>query len=206
MNYITDPGAIEKKSMEIIDGGMNAHSFEADELAVVKRMIHTSGDFDYQNIIAISPGAVDAGRQAVRNGCAIVTDTQMALAGINKRVLESLNCTIENYIAHEAVFRVAAQKGITRSMAAMEVAAEKAVDIFVIGNAPTALFKVREMILENRLHPKLLIAVPVGFVGAAESKEAIRELDVPSISTIGNKGGSTIAAAVMNAILYLETR
>ena len=206
MNYIKDPSAIEAKSMAIIDGGLKNHSFNSEELAVVKRMIHTSGDFDYQDIIAIKPGAVESGRKAVRNGCAIVTDTKMALAGINKRVLEQLNCSIDNFVDHEAVYRLAEKKGITRSMAAIEFAAEQKVDIFVIGNAPTALFRIKELIEEKRLDPKLVIAVPVGFVGAAESKEAIRELDIPSISTVGKKGGSNIAAAVMNAILYLETR
>ena len=206
MNYEKNPSQIEKSSMEIIEQGMQAHSHSDEELAVVKRMIHTSGDFDYQNIIDIKPGAIKAGREAIKAGCTIVTDTKMALAGINKRVLEKYNCTINNYIDHETVFAVAKEKGITRSMAAIDYASSQQVDIFVIGNAPTALFYLGELIQQQKLSPKLVIAVPVGFVGAAESKEFIRTIAVPSISTIGNKGGSNIAASVVNAILYLESR
>ena len=206
MNYIKDPGAIEKRSMEIVEEGLRAHSFTAEELAVVKRVVHTSGDFRYRDVVCIQPAAIEAGRKAVRSGCAIVTDTKMALAGINKRVLKTLGCTIDSYIDHEDVRRLAESEGITRSMAAMELAAKRNVDIFVVGNAPTALFRLRELVKSRAANPKLVIGVPVGFVGAAESKEALRELDVPSISTVGTKGGSNIAAAIMNAILYLESR
>ncbi len=202
MNYETDPAKIEAKSMAIIEEQLKSHNYSPEELAVVKRMIHTSGDFDYQDIIAIKPGAVVAGINAVKSGCSIVTDTKMALAGINKRFLASANCRIQNYVDHESVVNIARQKGITRSMAAIDFAVEQGVEVFVIGNAPTALFRLGEMFEEGKILPKLIIGVPVGFVGAAESKEYIRSLDLPSITTIGRKGGSNIAASALNAILY----
>ena len=204
MQYETDPKLIESMSMEIIDNNLKPHHYSKEELAVVKRMIHTSGDFDYQDIIDIKPGAVQSALTAVRNGCSIVTDTKMALSGINKQVLEKFGCSIDNYVSHIDVVNVAREKGITRSMAAIDYAVERETDIFVIGNAPTALFRLGELIEEGRTNPELVIAVPVGFVGAAESKEYIRLIDVPSVSTIGTKGGSNIAAAVLNAILYLQ--
>jgi precorrin-8X/cobalt-precorrin-8 methylmutase len=206
MQYETDPGSIETKSMEIIDGEMKPHKYSEEDLAVVKRMIHTSGDFSYQAIIDITPDAVKSGLAAIRSGCSIVTDTKMALAGINKRVLAKLGCSIDNFVDHEDVVRIAKEKGITRSMAAIDHAVGLKTDVFVIGNAPTALFRLGELVQAETIAPKLIIAVPVGFVGAAESKEFIRTLKVPSVSTVGTKGGSNIAAAVLNAILYLESR
>lgn len=203
--YQKDPSKIESSSMEIIESNLKKHTYSQAELAVVKRMIHTSGDLDYQDIISIKPGAIESGIEAIRAGCHIVTDTKMALAGINKKALSKMNCRIENYIDHEDVLKIAKEQGITRSMAAVDFAITKNVAIFVIGNAPTALFRIGELINEKSIAPKLVIGVPVGFVGAAESKEFIRGIDVPSITTIGRKGGSNIAAAVMNAILYLET-
>ncbi len=206
MQYETDPALIETKSMSIIDKELKSHNYSQEELAVVKRMIHTSGDFSYQEIIDIKPGAIESALSAIRRGCTIVTDTKMALAGVNKRTLAKLNCSIENYVDHDDVVDAARQKGITRSMAAVDHAAKLGVDIFVIGNAPTALFRLGELIESGDISPDLVIAVPVGFVGAAESKEYIRTLEIPSISTVGTKGGSNIAAAVLNAVLYLESR
>jgi precorrin-8X/cobalt-precorrin-8 methylmutase len=205
MNYETDPGKIEAKSMAIIETQLKSHSYSKEELAVVKRMIHTSGDFDYQEIIAIKPGAVQAGIKALQNGCSVVTDTKMALAGINRRIMETLGCDIGNYVDHEDVISIARQKGITRSMAAIDFAMAQGRELFIIGNAPTALFRLGELIEQGKISPKLVIGVPVGFVGAAESKEYLRSLAVPSISTIGTKGGSNIAASVLNAMLYLTT-
>ncbi len=204
MDFQKDPTKIETESMAIIDDGMAPHSFTEAELAVVKRMIHTSGDYDYQNIAAIKPGAIQSGIEALDSGCAIVTDTKMALAGINKRVLQEKNCTFNNYVDHEEVYRISKEQGITRSMAAVDFAVTEQIDIFVVGNAPTALFRLGQLIESNQIAPKLIIAVPVGFVGAAESKEYIRTLDVPSISTVGTKGGSNIAASIVNALLYME--
>jgi precorrin-8X/cobalt-precorrin-8 methylmutase len=201
--YQTNPYEIEATSMNIIEKELGTHSFNELEAPLVKRMIHTTGDITYKEIVAIKPGAVESGVEAIKAGCRIVTDTTMALAGINKRALEKANCTITCYIAHEDVFRLAKEKNITRAMAAMELAVKEDVDIFVIGNAPTALYRLGELIEKTHIAPELIIGVPVGFVGAAESKEYLRTLNVPSISTIGTKGGSNVAAAVMNAIIYM---
>lgn len=201
--YLKDPEAIEATSMEIIERGMSPNDFAEQELKVVKRTIHTTGDFDYQNIVSIKKGAIDAGISAIKSGCRIITDTKMAFSGINKRSLEKAGCKIDCYVSEEEIYKIAKEKQITRSMAAMDYAAETGVDIFVIGNAPTALFRIGELIREGRVAPKLIVGVPVGFVGAAESKEYIREFDIPSITTVGTKGGSNVAAAIMNALIYM---
>ncbi len=127
----------------------------------------------------------------------------MAFSGINKRSLEAAGCTIDCYISDEKIYRLAEEKQVTRSMAAMDYAAEAGVDIFVVGNAPTALFRIGELIKDGKAAPKLIVGVPVGFVGAAESKEYIRGFDIPSITTVGTKGGSNVAAAIMNALIYM---
>lgn len=202
MDYLKDPQQIEATSMMIIDNGLEVRLPEP-ALAVVKRVIHTTGDFAYQHFVSITPGAVDTGIEAIRSGCRIVTDTRMALAGINKRALEQANCQIACYIDHADVFDRAKKQGITRSMAAMELAVQDSTDIFVIGNAPTALFRLGELIEETKIAPELVIGVPVGFVGAAESKDYLRSLPIPSITTTSTRGGSTIAAAIMNAIIYM---
>jgi precorrin-8X/cobalt-precorrin-8 methylmutase len=201
--YIKDPMAIETKSMEIINNEMTAHSFSEQELNVINRTIHTTGDFDYQNIVSISQGAIEAGIEAIKSGGRIVTDTTMAFSGINKRSLEKAGCKIDCYIGDKEIFRIAKEKQVTRSMAAMDFAAAEGVDIFVIGNAPTALYRLGELIRENKVAPKLIIGVPVGFVGAAESKEYIRAFEVPTITTVGTKGGSNVAASILNAIIYM---
>lgn len=201
--YIKDPMAIETKSMEIIKAGMTPHHFSEQELNVINRTIHTTGDFDYQNIVNISQGAIEAGIEAIKSGGRIVTDTMMAFSGINKRSLEKAGCKIDCYISHEDIFRLAKEKQVTRSMAAMDYAAAEGVDIFVIGNAPTALYRIGELIRENKVAPKVIIGVPVGFVGAAESKEYIRAFDIPTITTVGTKGGSNVAASILNAIIYM---
>jgi precorrin-8X/cobalt-precorrin-8 methylmutase len=201
--YITKPMDIEDKSFEIIAGEMGEHSFNEEELKVVMRTIHTTGDYDYKNIVALRNNPIENAVNAIKSGARIVTDTRMAFSGINKKALEKLGCKIECFIDNEEVFRIAKEKGITRSMASMDMAAREGVDIFVIGNAPTALFRIGELINEGKVSPKAIIGVPVGFVGAAESKEYIRDFEVPSISTIGTKGGSNVAAAIVNALIYM---
>jgi precorrin-8X/cobalt-precorrin-8 methylmutase len=201
--YITNPTEIELKSFEIIESGMKPNGFNSEELKIVKRTIHTTGDFDYQDIVVFRHDAVNKGIEAIKSGCNIVTDTKMAFSGINKKALEKANCRINNYIDREEVFSLSKEKGITRSMAAMDVAVRDGVDIFVIGNAPTALYRIGELINEGMVAPKLIIGVPVGFVGASESKEYIREFNIPTITTRGNKGGSNVAAAIVNALLYM---
>lgn len=201
--YITKPMEIETKSFEIIEEGMNKHEFSHSELLVVKRTIHTTGDFDYQNIVKFQYDAVDEGIKAIKAGCRIVTDTKMGFSGINKRALERSGGSINCFIDHPDVHEIAKANGITRSMASMDMAAKEGVDIFVIGNAPTALFRIGELINEGRVNPKLIIGVPVGFVGAAESKEYIRDFNIPTITTVGTKGGSNVAASIVNALMYM---
>ena len=201
--YSTNPHDIEAKSMAIIAQQADLSAFTEQERQIVKRVIHTTGDFEYQRLIEIKPDAIEAGIEAIRSGCRIVTDTQMAFAGINKRALEKANCRIDCYIAHDEVRKIAEAQGTTRAMTAVDFALQDGVDIFVIGNAPTALFRLAERIEQTGLAPELVIGVPVGFVGAAESKEAFRQSNVPSITTIGTKGGSNVAAAIMNALIYM---
>lgn len=201
--YITKPMEIERKSFEIIEDGMSPHNFTERELLIVKRTIHTTGDFDYQNIVKFKNDAVEEGVKVLGSGCRIVTDTKMAFSGINKRILEKTGGSINCYIDKDDVFKISKEKGITRSMASMDLAAEEGVDIFVIGNAPTALFRIGELINSGCVKPKLIVGVPVGFVGAAESKEYIREFNIPTITTVGTKGGSNVAASIINALMYM---
>ncbi|BDC01830.1 precorrin-8X methylmutase [Clostridium perfringens] len=204
MDYMKSPMGIEKRSFEIIGSEMHEHNFSEEELQIVKRVIHTTADFEYQDLIEISEGAIEAGVSALKNGVKIYTDTTMALSGMNKRALKELNASVECYVGLEEVFKLAKEKEITRSMAGVELAAKENVDIFVFGNAPTALFKLRELIKEGKANPKLIVAVPVGFVGASESKEDLDELGIPYIRVKGRKGGSTVAAAIINALLYMN--
>ncbi|ELU5588164.1 precorrin-8X methylmutase [Clostridium perfringens] len=204
MDYMKSPMGIEKRSFEIIGSEMHEHNFSEEELQIVKRVIHTTADFEYQDLIEISEGAIEAGVSALKNGAKIYTDTTMALSGMNKRALKELNASVECYVGLEEVFKLAKEKEITRSMAGVELAAKENVDIFVFGNAPTALFKLRELIKEGKAKPKLIVAVPVGFVGASESKEDLYELGIPYIRVKGRKGGSTVAAAIINALLYMN--
>ncbi len=203
--YIKDPSKIENRSFEIIGSHMlNKERFTEEELKVVMRTIHTTGDYDYENIVKIKNDAVKKGAEIIKNGCRIITDTKMAFSGINKKALEKLGCTVENYIDREEVYALSKEKGITRSMAAVDFSLERGADIYVVGNAPTALFRIGELIEEGKTSPKLIIGVPVGFVGAAESKEYIRGFDIPTITTVGNKGGSNVAASIVNALMYMN--
>lgn len=204
MSYMKNPMGIEEKSFEIIGSEMHKNSFSEEELQIVKRVIHTTADFEYQDLIEISEGAIESGISALKSGAKIYTDTTMALSGMNKRALKELDASVECYVGLEEVFKLAKEKEITRSMAGVELAAKKNVDIFVFGNAPTALFKLRELIKEGKANPKLIVAVPVGFVGASESKEDLEELGIPYIRVKGRKGGSTVAAAIINALLYMN--
>lgn len=201
--YINNPVEIEKRSMEIIEEGMKVKSFEKDELAVVKRMIHTTGDLEYENIAVFKNNPVKLAVELLKHGCSIFTDTRMAWSGINKKALEKSGSVLKCYIDDERTANMAKEKGTTRSYAAVELAASDGVDIFVIGNAPTALFKIGELIKDGKAKPSLIIGVPVGFVGAAESKKYIRDFDIPSITTSGTKGGSNVAASIVNALLYM---
>ena len=205
MNYIKQPMDIEKRSFEIIGEEMGNHSFTEEELLVVKRVIHTTADFEYKDLIEISPDAINVAKEVLKNGAVIYTDTNMALSGINKRGLSQVNGKVICYVNLEEVHKEAKEREITRSMAAVEKACNDNVDIFVFGNAPTALFRLKELIKEGKANPKLIIAVPVGFVGASESKENMDELKIPYITVKGRKGGSGVAAAIVNALSYMVT-
>jgi precorrin-8X/cobalt-precorrin-8 methylmutase len=203
MDYLKDPMGIEKRSFEIIGDEMGAHSFTEEELLIVKRAIHTTADFEYKDLVEISKNAIETAKNLFSGGAKIYTDTNMALNGINKMALAKTNSNVICYVNEESVHKEAKEKNITRSMAAVEKACSDNVDIFVFGNAPTALFRLKELIKEGRANPKLIIAVPVGFVGAAESKENMDELNIPYIRVRGRKGGSTVAAAIVNALMYM---
>lgn len=202
MDYIKNPMEIENASMRIIESEIGEHSFSKEKLLIVKRIIHTTADFEYKNLVEISKDAIEASKKVFKKSFTIYTDTNMALSGINKIALSKLNGKAICYVNLDEVHKVAKEKGITRSMAALEKACEDNVDIFVFGNAPTALFKLKELIKSGKANPSLIIAVPVGFVGAAESKENLDELNVPYIRVKGRKGGSTVAAAIVNALMY----
>ena len=200
MDYIKNPMEIENTSMKIIEGEMGEHNFTKEELSIIKRTIHTTADFEYKDLVEISKGAIEASKEIFKKPFIIYTDTNMALSGINKIALSNGKAIC--YVNLEEVHKEAKEKQITRSMAAVEKACNDNVDIFVFGNAPTALFKLKELIKDGKAKPKLIIAVPVGFVGAAESKENLEELNVPYIRVKGRKGGSTVAAAIVNALMY----
>ena len=197
------PMDIEKRSFEIITQELAGKAIEAENELVIKRVIHTSADFDYLENLKFSHGAVAKGIWALKNGCDIVTDTQMAKSGINKTILSSLGGELHCFIADEDVAQKAKELGTTRSAVSMQKAAElKKPCIFAIGNAPTALIKLKELIEKGEINPALIIGVPVGFVNVVESKELIMSLDIPFIVAKGRKGGSNVAAAICNAMLY----
>ena len=174
-----------------------------DQAAVIKRVIHTTADFDYAETLCFSEGAVSILEELIRNGADIVTDTNMALAGINKKVLAKFGGETHCFMAQEETARLAKQRNMTRAAVSMEMAAaiEKPV-IFAIGNAPTALIKLYEMAEKGNWKPAFIIGVPVGFVNVEAAKELILETEIPYIINRGRKGGSTIAAAICNAALY----
>ena len=204
--YEKKPMAIENTSMDIIDEYLHDVDFKAEELPVVRRMIHTTGDVEYRHIIDIHEDFMAAARAVVKNGGKVYTDTNMVRAGINKKALAASGVELITLISDEAVAKIAAERKTTRSIVAMEEAVERGCEGYIIGNAPTALFRLLELVEEKKAHPKFIIAVPVGFVGAAESKEKVAEYSVPYIRTVGTKGGSNVAASIFNALLYEEFR
>lgn len=207
MEFIKKPMDIEKESFRIIesevDPGVYA-SFSDDEKMVVKRVIHTTADFEYASLLRFRHGPIASAKKALGKGVKIYADTNMIKSGVNPRTLKRLGCEIVNFVADEDVIREAKARGITRSMVSMEKAFhDPEVKGYLIGNAPTALFTLTKAIEEGRVRPDFVVAVPVGFVGAAESKEDFSRMDVPSIIVQGRKGGSTVAVACLNAIFYL---
>lgn len=201
--YIKRPMEIENKSMDIIEEVMSDTNFSPEEKIIVKRMIHTTGNFEYRNIIEFKENFLDIALESIKAGGTIFTDTKMVYSGINKRALSKTDCSLKYFIDDERVRKLSKKLGTTRSACSVDMAVSQGIDMFVIGNAPTALFRLCELVKEGKANPKFIIGVPVGFVGAKESKEAVRELDIPSVSTVGTKGGSNVAASVVNALLYM---
>lgn len=200
---IIKPMDIEKQSFSIITQLLGDTRLDPEQDAVIKRVIHTTADFDYVQNLAFSEHAVEKGIAALKQGCDIVTDTQMAKAGINKTILGKLGGQVHCFMSDPDVAQEAKDRGITRAIVSMERAASLSKPcIYAIGNAPTALVSLKELILAGKLHPALIIGVPVGFVNVVESKEQILSLDVPYIVARGRKGGSNVAAAICNAMLY----
>ena len=200
------PAEIEARSMEIITQELGERHFPAEQLPIIKRVIHTSADFDYADNLVFSAGVVEKGVAAMKGGCTIVTDTQMAWSGVNKRVLEKFGGKAVCFMSDPDVAAEAKARGVTRAAVSMErAAALEGPVVFALGNAPTALVRVCELIDEGKLAPALVIGAPVGFVNVVESKELLLRTDVPSITARGRKGGSNVAAAVCNALLYLAS-
>lgn len=197
------PMDIEKRSFEIITEILGDTVLEPENELVIKRVIHTTADFDYVQNLVFSPHAVARGIEALRGGCDIVTDTQMAKSGINKTILGKLGGQVHCFMSDEDVAAEAKQRGVTRAMVSMEHAARLPKPcIFAIGNAPTALISLHELIAAGACKPALVIGVPVGFVNVVESKELFIGSDTPHIIARGRKGGSNVAAAICNAMLY----
>ena len=200
---IVKPADIEKRSMEIITSELGGRTWPEPEFSIVKRCIHTSADFDYADNLCFSENAARIGMDAIRRGAHIVTDTRMAWSGINKRKLSEFGGEAHCFMADEDVAAEAKERGVTRAAICMERGAALSGEvIFAIGNAPTALIRLYEMIREGQVNPALIIGAPVGFVNVVESKELIMEGGVPYIVPRGRKGGSNIAATICNAMLY----
>ena len=198
------PMDIEKRSFEIITEELGDKKLLPGTELIVKRCIHTSADFDYADNLCFSPDAVEKALEAIKEGACIVTDTQMAKSGINKRALARYGGEVFCFMSDEDVAEAARKNGTTRAVASMDKAA--AMDrkmIFAIGNAPTALVRLYELIGNGTLDPELIIGVPVGFVNVVQCKELIVGAGVPYIVARGRKGGSNIAACIVNALLYM---
>jgi len=205
MEFMTNPAAIEARSMEIIAPHLAELDLSPEAVKVYSRIIHAAGDPEYAPIIRIHPDAIQAGCQALKSGCNIYCDVEMVRTGVNKTRLAQYGGAVHCLIADAKIAATAKEYGITRSMAAMrEFGSKLDGSIVAIGNAPTALFEVLKIMQETNVRPALIIGVPVGFVGASESKDLLDATSpVPYITVLGNKGGSPIAAAITNALLYM---
>lgn len=200
---IVKPMEIEKRSMEIITSELGGRSWPEPEFSIVKRCIHTSADFDYADNLCFSENAAMLGVETLRRGACIVTDTKMAWSGINKKILADYGGEAFCFMSDEDVAREAKERECTRAAICMERGAALGREvIFAVGNAPTALIRLYELIQEQKVNPALIIGAPVGFVNVVEAKELIMTAGVPYIVPRGRKGGSNIAATICNAMLY----
>lgn len=198
------PTEIEARSMAIIESEL-PHAIDPKLAPIIKRVVHTTADFDYVDQLIFSENVVEQALRAIRNGCHIVTDTNMAKAGINKKSLAGFGGQVSCFMADEDVAEEAKRRGVTRATVSMERAAKiKEPLIFAIGNAPTALIRLYELIEEEKIKPALIIGVPVGFVNVVEAKELIMQANTPYIVARGRKGGSNVAAAIVNSLLYYK--
>lgn len=198
------PAEIEALSFSIIDNEAGDHGFPADHWSIVRRMIHTSADFDYLSSVRFHPDAVSAGIAAIQKGRGVVTDTNMARVGIRQKAIRQFGGTLECLIDDPTVAHAARDSNCTRAMAAVDAAVPMMRGgIYVIGNAPTALLRLMDLIEAGKARPALVIGLPVGFVNAAESKAQLVAMAVPHISNVGRKGGSNVAASVVNALILL---
>ena len=204
--YIKKPEDIEKRSFEIIteELGEKIKKFTEEELPIVKRVIHTTADFEYADLIEFLEDPISSAKEVLSGGCKIYCDTNMIVNGLSKNILKKFNCIPYTLVSDAGVSKEAKARGVTRSIVGMEHAGkDKETKIFLIGNAPTALYKLKEMIEKNEIEkPALVVGVPVGFVGASESKEVFKDTKVPYITINGRKGGSTVAVSILHGILY----
>lgn len=206
MEYIVDPQQIERKSMAIIADLITIEKIPQERQGVVKRIVHTTGDPEYASLVQFHPKAVEAAMNALRNSAIIYTDVNMVLTGINKKNLRTLNCNVFCAIDNEDVLKKSLASGETRAMTAMQYFGKKIQNnIVAIGNAPTALFQILKMV-DQGIKPALIVGTPVGFVGAKESKELLCTYDIPYITVTGFKGGSAVAAAVINGLMIQVLR
>ena len=203
---IIRPEDIERRSFELIEAEL-PHPLPEDLAPIIKRVIHTTADFDYADSLYFSEGVLAKALSALSGGATVVTDTNMACAGINKGALKKLGGRAVCFMADEDVAEAAKQNGTTRAVASMDKAAGlEGPVILAIGNAPTALIRLDELMKEGRLSPALIVGVPVGFVNVVPAKELICQSGAPCIVARGRKGGSNVAAAIINALMYLLTR
>lgn len=201
------PADIEKRSMEIIGEELGELKIDPEKISIVKRVIHTSADFDYARNMRFSEGVVEKALEALKNGATIITDTNILRTGINKAGLAKLGAKAVCFMADADVAARAKEAGSTRAAACMEKACTvEGPVIIAVGNAPTALVRLDELVKEGKIKPALVIGVPVGFVNVVESKEIIMQTGIPYIVAVGRKGGSNVAAAICNALIYKLTR
>lgn len=200
---------IEDSSFAIIDSEAGEHSFTLDQWEIVRRVIHATADFEYKNLVSFHENALRSGIDALRSGCPILVDVKMIQAGLNEDRLAAYGCVVQSYISDSDVIETAKKNNSTRAIEAMRKAHRLGKlngAIVAIGNAPTALLETVRLIKEENAHPALIIGVPVGFVSAAESKEALISQSVPYIVSRGRKGGSTIAVSIIHALLMLSAK
>ncbi|PLX78219.1 MAG: precorrin-8X methylmutase [Desulfuromonas sp.] len=205
-DIIRDPQAIEQKSFEIIDAEVGEHCFSEQEWPIVRRIVHTTADFDFVANTLITDGAVAAALTVLQQGCAIYCDTNMVLSGVNKSRLTAFGCSISCHVGDTDVAEQAKAEGVTRSIVALRKGVAEGCRIFLIGNAPTALYELLQLCRDGKVEPALIVGAPVGFVGAAESKEELVASGLSQITCRGRKGGSAIAAAICNALLLLAEK